>query len=112
LFIVMWAIAQDFPHIKFWAPTQTVWGTPRVYPRNLVIRQSATCIGEPAPSGGHCTLLPGQKAPRGTFTCPGKCDPCRKCWEPWNPKQRIAFPFHGSAILMAKLNKARRVHNF
>ena len=107
---VIVTLAYVFPKVKFWCPTQTTESL--AFWENLAIRQSATCIGDPAPPGGHCTLLPGQKAPRGTFTCPGKCGPCRRCWEPWSPKQRIAFPFHGSACLMAKLKKARRIHQF
>ena len=107
-------VARVFSRTHFWCPTQTpISHAMRMeLPKNLVIRQSATCIGDPAPPGGHCTLLPGQKAPRGTFTCPGKCGPCRKCWEPWKPETRIAFPFHGSACLMAKFKKARRIHQF
>ena len=114
MFNTIQVLALQFPSIRFWCPTQNWDIVPNVYlhTSNLVIRQSATCIGDPAPPGGHCTLLPGQKAPRGTFTCPGKCGPCRKCWEPWKPETRIAFPFHGSACLMAKFNKARRIHKF
>ena len=103
--------ARAFPEIKFWCPTQT-GRINLVIPDNLSIRHSAVCIGDPAPPGGHATLLPGTKKMKGHFICPGKCDPCRKCWGPWNPRIRIAFPFHGSACLMAKFKKARKVHGF
>ena len=103
--------ALAFPGVKFWCPSQVQaleWATPR----NLSIRRTSSRIGDEAPSGGHTTLLPEMKTMKGHFVCPGKCGPCRKCWEPWNPKTRIAFPFHGSACLMAKFNKARRIHKF
>jgi len=103
-------LAYVFPKVKFWCPTQTTGST--AFWENLVIRQSATYLGDPAPPGGHCTLLPGAKKMKGHFVCPGKCDPCRRCWEPWKPETRIAFPFHGNAVLMGKLNKARRIHKF
>ena len=111
LFYYILRLAATFPEIKFWCPTHVAAYT-KVQKPNLVFRQSAIRIGDPAPPGGHTALLPEQKSLKGHFICPGKCGPCRKCWEPWDPKTRIAFPFHGSACLWAKFNKARRVNGF
>ena len=103
--------ARAFPEVNFWCPTQT-GARGQATPSNLSLRNTGGIVGESAPIGGQTTLLPEQKKLPGHFVCPGKCDPCRKCWEPWNPKTRIAFPFHGGACLMAKFNKARRIHKF
>jgi len=109
----LWAIikhmASDFPDIRFWCPTQTEYAG---YGENFVIRHTQSVIGLPAPAGGHTTLLPEQKSMKGHYVCPGECEGCRKCWQAWKPETRIAFPFHGSACLMAKFNKARRIHKF
>ena len=103
--------ARAFPEVSFWCPTQT-GALSRATPPNLSLRNTARDIGHEAPAGGHATLLPEQKSLPGHYICPGKCEGCRKCWEPWNPKTRIAFPFHGSASLMQKFNKARRIYGF
>ena len=113
-------MANIYSGTRFWCPTQTDWfeygaegqGLRLWWPKNLIVRRTSGIIGNLAPAGGHATLLPEQKKLRGHFICPGKCDPCRRCWEPWKPETRIAFPFHGSACLMAKFKKARRIHKF
>ncbi len=108
---VIYAIARSFPGVQFWCPTQSGFNMKPRLP-NLSIRHTQSIIGLPAPAGGHTTLFPEQKRLKGHYVCPGECEGCRKCWEPWNPKTRIAFPFHGSACLMAKFNKARRIYDF
>jgi len=108
MFNILNRIAYEIPSILFWCPTQT-------YPAgiaNLIIRNTQPLIGRPAPAGGHTTLLPEQKSMKGHYVCPGECEGCRKCWQAWKPETRIAFPFHGSACLMAKFNKARRIYGF
>lgn len=105
---VMFTLAWVFPKIQFWCPTQT-HGYPG-FLDNLAIRETQPLIGLPAPAGGHTTLLPEQKSLPGHFICPGKCDPCRACWD--KKVSRIAFPFHGSACLMARFKKMRRENNF
>jgi hypothetical protein len=111
---VIFSSALAFPEVQFWCPTQNrdMDALSRRASGNLAVRFTQTVMGHPAPAGGHTTLLPGQKSLPGHFVCPGKCERCRKCWEPWDPKTRIAFPFHGSNMLIAKLNKARRLYMF
>ena len=108
LWEVIEAVAFDNPQILFWAPTQTCVVLEGI--KNLSVRPTQPLIGLPAPAGGHTTLLPEQKSLPGHFICPGKCDPCRACWD--KKVSRIAFPFHGSACLMARFKKMRRENKF
>ena len=92
-------IAKRCPTVKFWMPTrekaivrsfQTAHGA---FPRNLVVRISATMIDGAAPVGFANTST----VTTGTPSCPaytqgGVCGNCRACWDP--KTKNVSYPKH------------------
>ncbi len=111
VWVAMVGVAKGLPGTSFWCPTQNnnLLLASTGMPSNLTLRHTQHLMGEPAPENGLTTLLPEQKELPDHFTCPGKCGECRACWK---TSGRVAFPFHGSATLMARFKKERRVHGF
>jgi hypothetical protein len=85
-------VAANLPHIMFWAPTREAGFVKLAmkqvsnWPTNLVIRLSATMIGEAPPTSFVGFLTSTVSADMG-YKCPASkqdnsCGDCRACWNP------------------------------
>jgi hypothetical protein len=95
-------IARCLPTIRFWLPTRErtmvrdyLAGNPRGFPANLVVRISATMIGQDtAPLSGAVSSTVGAGI---GHACPaykqgGNCGDCRACWN--NSVESVDYPLH------------------
>lgn len=93
-------IANRCPDTRFWLPTREKATVSKylaahgAFPRNLVVRVSATMIDGPAPSAFNTTST---VVSDGSHTCPaykqgGTCGSCRACWNP--TVQNVSYPKH------------------
>lgn len=96
-------IARTLPSVRFWSPTRErvmvqdyLREYPQGFPKNLVVRISATMVGRPTgplPIGTVGSTV-GAKVGR---SCPaysqgGQCGDCRSCW---NPRvANVDYPLH------------------
>ena len=95
------AVAQRCPDTKFWLPTREK-GTVRSYlqnfgafPQNLVVRISATMVGNEA--GTEFPNTSSVVRTKDQATCPAYkqhnvCGDCRRCWDP--AVRNVAYPIH------------------
>lgn len=93
-------IARALPSVKFWLPTRerqivSDYTRDRTIPRNLVVRVSATTIGQTQkPVNGTVSSSVG--AGKG-YACPayrqgGHCGDCRACWK--RSVKNVDYPLH------------------
>lgn len=93
------AIAQACPHVKFWMPTREkvfVYSHLKkhgAFPKNLVVRLSATMFDGPPPTGFPHTST----AVTFGATCPARsqgnqCGDCRMCWD--RRVKNVAYEVH------------------
>ena len=88
------AIAVACPHVRFWLPTRekvfvyTYLKKHGAFPKNLVVRLSATMVDGPPPTGFPNTSTVSRGEPFSPkVTCPApeqnnECGACRRCWNP------------------------------
>jgi len=85
---ILW-IASMVPGVRFYLPTKEKWAHVRVHPDNIVIRRSASLIGQSAPTVTLQHWATVGVASRG-YQCPAseqteyECKDCRACWSPDN----------------------------
>lgn len=97
------SVAEKCPETRFWLPTrekkfirqyEQAFGD---FPKNLIIRVSATMVDTPAsPEFKNTSTVHKNKKPIG-FSCqaPKQDGECRDCRECWNPKRRnISYLIH------------------
>jgi hypothetical protein len=97
------SVAEKCPGTKFWMPTREkkfifqYTETFGDFPKNLIVRVSATMMDTPAsPEFKNTSTVHRDKKPIG-FTClsskqEGKCLDCRECW---NPKRKnVSYAYH------------------
>lgn len=106
--LLMWIdVARNVPDVKFWLPTRET-GIIRDFirqgytvPPNMIIRISATIIGEPpqywvdAKAGimySAVDYAAGDVDQCGAYTRDGECGPCRDCWD--RSIRTISYPLH------------------
>ena len=95
------SIAMELPTVKFWLPTrergmvadwQRMHGA---FPRNLVVRLSATMVGQSAtPLAGvlSSTVGAGEGHACPAYKQGGQCGDCRACWNP--SVASVDYPLH------------------
>jgi hypothetical protein len=82
---ILW-IASMVPTVRFYLPTKEKWAHVRVHPANIVIRRSASMIGQRAPTVSHKNWAT-VGVPYAINNCPAsegneyKCGGCRMCWD-------------------------------
>ena len=96
-------VVKSTPNTKHWLPTREksiirAWQKKHGdFPKNIVVRVSATMIDGKLPAGFANTSSvhkdkPGIGVECKAYTRKGKCGSCRKCW---NPKiQNVSYPLH------------------
>ena len=101
--IIIFNVCHRTPKVKHWIPTREykiirqAIRAGLVFPKNLIIRVSATSIDGPLPQGfEHTSSVHKNSAAHGieckAYTRNGECGNCRKCWD-FNVKN-VSYPVH------------------
>jgi hypothetical protein len=98
-------VARKTPHIKHWLPTReakmvkSFLGKHKEgFPSNLVVRISATMVGDkPVRSASNTSTVHRKGSSHFGYECPaskqdGNCGECRACWAP--EVHNVSYPLH------------------
>jgi len=90
------------PHIKHWLPTREsaivkAWRKNHTRPKNLIIRESATMIGDKPRSAEFTSTVHRKGESVSGHACPAsqqgnQCGTCRACWN--ESVKNISYPLH------------------
>lgn len=104
-------ICRESPKVKFLAFTKSIHLDFVKKPKNLKLVFSIMSDTDPADielakEKGFNLAFADWENPGATFTCPGNCRKCGKCWK-LRKGESVFFHFHGNAATLKKIRKER-----